>query len=46
MPEDSQPADTVSTSLDHLIGSWTPAQADEIDRALADLETVDEASWT
>ena len=38
-------ADTVGTSLDHLIGSWTPAEADEIDLALADFETVDEASW-
>ena len=43
--EGAERADTVGTSLDHLIGSWTPAEADEIDRALAEFETVDETSW-
>ena len=28
--------DTVGSSLDHFIGSWTRAQADEMDRALED----------
>ena len=45
LSDDARRADTVGTSLDHLIGSWTPAEANEIDRALADFETVDEASW-
>ncbi|WP_423920809.1 hypothetical protein [Candidatus Poriferisodalis sp.] len=45
LSEGAERAHTVGTSLDRLIGSWTPAEADEIDLALADFETVDEASW-
>ncbi|WP_419552339.1 hypothetical protein [Candidatus Poriferisodalis sp.] len=45
LSDDAERTDMVGTSLDHLIGSWTPTEADEIDRALADFETVDEASW-
>ena len=26
-------ADTVGASLDHLIGTWTPEEADEMDKA-------------
>ncbi|WP_420621239.1 hypothetical protein [Candidatus Poriferisodalis sp.] len=44
LSDDAERTDMVGTSLDHLIGSWTPTEADEIDRALADFETVDEAS--
>ena len=32
--------DTVGSSLDHFIGSWTRQQADEMDRALQDFEGV------
>lgn len=35
-----QAADTVGSSLDHLIGSWSDAEADEIERALKHFETV------
>ncbi len=38
-------ADTVGSSLDHLIGSWTTQEADAIDSALEDFETIDEAIW-
>ena len=38
-------ADTVGASLDHLIGTWTQADADEIDAALEEFETIDEAAW-
>ena len=38
-------ADTVGSSLDHLIGTWTSQEATEIDRALEELEVIDEASW-
>jgi hypothetical protein len=38
-------ADTVGSSLDHLIGTWTAAEADEIDDALKEFETIDEAAW-
>ena len=34
---------TVASSLDHLIGRWTPAEADEINDALEDFEVVDGA---
>ena len=38
-------ADTVGDSLDHLIGSWTTARADEVDAALRELKTIDESVW-
>lgn len=43
--EDGQSADTVGSSLDHLIGSWSTAEADEIERALKHFEMIDEAMW-
>ncbi len=33
----------VGASLDHLIGTWTPDEADAMDRALADLAEMDES---
>ena len=42
---DGQEADTVGSSLDHLIGMWTDAEADEIEQALRHFETIDEAVW-
>ena len=38
-------SDTVGSSLDHLIGSWDPVKADEVDCALRDFETIDESAW-
>lgn len=35
--------ETVGSSLDHLIGSWTTEEADALDSALQDFETVGEA---
>lgn len=43
--EDGREADVVGSSLDHLIGTWSCAEADEIDRALRHFETIDEARW-
>ena len=37
--------DCVGDSLDDLIGSWSPEEADEIDAALQDLAVIDEAAW-
>ena len=37
--------DTIGDSLDHLIGTWTAEDADEMDRALEDLSEVDETMW-
>ena len=38
-------ADTVGDSLDHLIGTWTAAEAAEMDAALRDFEAIDESAW-
>ena len=38
-------ADVVGSSLDHLIGTWSRAEADEIDEALRHLEAIDEGVW-
>ena len=38
-------ADTVGDSLDHLIGTWSAARADELDAALRELKTIDESAW-
>lgn len=43
--ERRQAADAVGSSLDGFIGSWSDAEADEIERALRHFETIDEAMW-
>ena len=43
---DQSADDTVGSSLDHFIGSWTRQQADEMHRALKDFEGIDEAMWS
>ena len=35
----------VGSSLDHLIGTWTADEADEMERAIEDLAHIDEAMW-
>ncbi|MFT4623122.1 MAG: hypothetical protein ACI8PZ_001778 [Myxococcota bacterium] len=35
----------VGGALDHLIGSWTEADAAELEHAVADLETIDLELW-
>lgn len=42
-PPDS--VDIVGASLDHLIGTWSQEEAEQMNRALADLSSVDEAMW-
>ena len=42
---DGQVADTVGLSLDRFIGSWSEAEADEIDRALKHFDAIDDAMW-
>lgn len=39
-------ADTVGSSLDHLIGTWTAVEADEMDSALEEFDLIDESIWT
>ena len=43
--EDRPGPDRVGSSLDHLIGTWSAAEADEMERALRHFETIDEAMW-
>ena len=38
-------ADVVGSSLDHLIGTWTREEADEMDSALKEFENIDESAW-
>ena len=38
---EGQDADVVGSSLDHLIGTWSSAEAEEIDEALR--QAIDEA---
>ena len=45
LTEGSGQADTVGESFDQLIGSWTQADADEMEAALEEFETIDEAAW-
>ncbi len=45
LADGSGQGDTVGTSFDHLIGSWTQADADGMDAALEEFETIDEAAW-
>lgn len=44
-PEHEPGANTVGSSLDHLIGTWSDADAAEFERALRHLEAIDEAIW-
>ena len=37
--------DTVGSSLDHLIGTWTSEEAAQLEKVLGDLEVIDEAVW-
>ena len=44
----AQPKDTdgtVGASLDHLIGTWTAAEAAKVNNALKDFEQIDESMW-
>lgn len=45
LADGAERTDTIGSSLDHLIGTWTEAEADELDCALKEFETIDEAVW-
>ena len=45
LSENAGQIDTVGSSLDHLIGSWSRDEAAEFDAALEDFETIDESIW-
>ena len=35
----------VGSSLDHFIGTWSQEEAEELERAVADFEGIDESMW-
>jgi len=45
LAEGADTAERVGSSLDHLIGNWTLEEADELDAALEDFETIDADAW-
>ena len=45
LADPSQKSDTVGSSLDHLIGTWSSDEAAELDAALQEFEVVDETEW-
>ena len=45
LADPGQGPDTVGSSLDHLIGSWSDAEAAELDAAHEEFEVIDEAAW-
>ncbi len=40
------PADIVGSTLDHLIGSWSPQEEREFLCAIESMEQIDEALWS
>ena len=45
LSERKETPDVVGSSLDHLIGTWSGKEAEEIERAIADFEEIDETMW-
>ena len=45
LADPGQGPDTVGSSLDHLIGTWSEDEAAELDAALEEFEVIDEAAW-
>ena len=42
----NRPMDVVGDSLDHLIGSWSDADEEELLRAIEPFEQIDPTLWT
>ena len=45
LADPGQGPDTVGSSLDHLISTWSEGEAAELDAALEEFETIDESAW-
>ncbi len=45
LSDEGSRADTVGSSLDHLIGAWSCEEADQFDTALKEFEKIDESMW-
>ena len=45
LADEARGTDIIGSALDHLIGTWTRTESDEMDSALREFETVDESAW-
>ena len=45
LADPGQGADTVGSSLNHLIGKWSADEAAELEAALEEFEVIDEGAW-
>ena len=45
LADEARGTDIIGSALDHLIGTWTPSESDEMDSALREFETMDESAW-
>ena len=45
LPDNVEGVGKVGSSFDNLIGTWTPAEADEMDAALEEFELFDRPEW-
>ena len=45
LADPGQGPDTVGSSLDHLIGTWSEDEAAEMDAALEEFGVIDEVAW-
>lgn len=45
LADSAEPADRVGASLDHLIGSWTLEEADDLGAELNAFETINADAW-
>ena len=43
--EEKGTSDRVGSSLDHLIGTWTAEETEQVERAIEDFEEIDESMW-
>lgn len=45
LTDDEEGVGKVGSSLDHLIGTWTPAEAEQMDAALEELKVIHRPAW-
>ncbi|MCY4277275.1 MAG: hypothetical protein OXE81_05500 [Gammaproteobacteria bacterium] len=43
--DEANAGDTVGTSLDHLIGTWTANELKDMEQVLEDMSQIDESMW-
>ena len=45
LSDGSEKPNRIGDSLDQFIGSWTAEEADAVNAAIEDFETIDESAW-